>query len=161
MATNGPESAARHAALAVTSRRRLLEVLREAPEPLGAEELAAAVGLHVTTARHHLETLERAGLVQRSVSRAGRPGRPRLLYTAPSAAADGYRELAELLSTALGDDPDGGRRRAEQAGERWADEHVPAGDRAPGDVIGELQRCSTGWVSHPGTSPAAPSTTCC
>jgi predicted ArsR family transcriptional regulator len=140
METSGSESAARHTALAVTSRRRLLELLRAADGPLDAEELAAAVDLHVTTARHHLETLERAGLVHRSAARAGRPGRPRMLYAATAgAAADGYRELAELLSTALADDPDGGRRRAEQAGERWADAQVPAGDEAGEQAIDQLQ----------------------
>lgn len=117
---------AREAALAVSSRRRLLEVLRSSPDPLDAEQLSAAVGLHVTTARHHLTTLERAGLVRREVARAGRPGRPRLLYSpAPdAAAADGYRVLTEVLSEEWEQDPDSGRRRAERAGRRWAAAHL-------------------------------------
>jgi len=58
---------ARYAALAVSSRRRLLEVLQSAEEPLDVGQLAAAVGLRGTTARVHLEVLERAGLVRRAV----------------------------------------------------------------------------------------------
>jgi predicted ArsR family transcriptional regulator len=60
------------------------------------------------------------------VERAGRPGRPRLLYTpAPdSAAADGYRVLTEVLSEEWEQDPDSGRRRAERAGRRWAAAHL-------------------------------------
>lgn len=117
---------AREAALAASSRRRLLEVLRSSSSPLDAEQLAAAVDLHVTTARHHLGTLERAGLVRRDVERAGRPGRPRLLYSpAPDAtAADGYRVLTDVLSEEWEQDPDSGRRRAEQAGRRWAAVHL-------------------------------------
>jgi predicted ArsR family transcriptional regulator len=135
--------APRETALAVSSRRRLVEVLRSAPGPRDAEELAAAVGLHVTTVRHHLRTLVRAGLVRRAVERAGRPGRPRLRYTATadSVAPEGYRELAAVLSAAFAEDPDGGRHRAEEAGQRWADRYVPAAvDASAEEVIGAVQR---------------------
>lgn len=119
---------ARARALAVSSRRRLLEVLRASPEPLDAEQLASAVDLHVTTARHHLGTLERAGLVEHTAERAGRPGRPRLLYSAtPDIAADGYRALAHVLAAELEHDPDAGRRRAERAGRRWAGQFATEG----------------------------------
>lgn len=133
---------AREAALAVSSRRQLLEVLRSAGRPLDAEQLAAAVDLHVTTARHHLGTLERAGLVRRAVERAGRPGRPRLLYTpAPdSDAADGYRVLTDVLAAEFEQDPDDGRRRAELAGRRWAAAHVePAHAPSPGDAFSTVE----------------------
>lgn len=127
--TGSGTGSARARALAVSSRRRLLEVLRSAPAPLDAEQLAAAVDLHVTTARHHLDTLERAGLVEHAAERVGRPGRPRMLYSAtPDIAADGYRALAHVLAAELEDDGDAGRRRAERAGRRWAGQFVPAGD---------------------------------
>jgi len=120
----------RHAALAVTSRRRLLEVLQAAGEPLDVAALAAAVGLHVSTARFHLDLLERAGLVRRAAQRAGRPGRPRQLYTALAAphATEGHRQLAGVLAGVLAGDTDSGPQRAEQAGRRWADKQVPAAD---------------------------------
>jgi len=119
---------ARHAALAVLSRRRMLETLQAAGEPLDVAHLAAAVGLHVTTARIHLDLLERAGLVSRSAEHAGRPGRPRQLYTAvPSPdAREGHRQLAGVLAAALAGDAVGGSSRAEQAGQQWADTQLPA-----------------------------------
>ena len=137
-------SDARHAALAVPSRRRLLEVLRRGGKPLDVTDLAAAVGLHVTTARSHLELLERAGLVHRAADRAGRPGRPRQLYAAAAqpVVGEGHRQLAGVLAAAVAGDDDGGRGRAERAGERWAEEQVPAGTVQSWDAatrgVGEL-----------------------
>lgn len=134
---------ARAVALAVSSRRRLLEVLRSALHPLDAEQLAAAVGVHVTTARHHLGLLERAGLVQRAVERAGRRGRPRILYTAApeSVAGDGYRILAQVLAAELGSDPDAGRRRAERAGRRWVRQQFrPGGAGSAEETLGAVTR---------------------
>jgi predicted ArsR family transcriptional regulator len=121
---------AQHVALAVVSRRRLLEVLQSADEPMDVAALAQAVGLHVTTARFHLDVLERAGLVRRTVERGGRPGRPRQLYgvVARPEAGEGHRQLAGVLVGALAADPDIGRRWAEQAGRRWATEALPVGD---------------------------------
>jgi predicted ArsR family transcriptional regulator len=127
-AVREPASGARHAALAVLSRRRLLEALQASNEPLDVRELAAAVGLHITTARFHLDVLERAGLISRAAARAGRPGRPRQLYAAAlsAEATEGHRQLAVLLAAVLAGDPDGGPCRAEQAGRWWADAQLPA-----------------------------------
>lgn len=118
---------AQHVALAVASRRRLLEVLRCADEPLDVAALAQAVGLHVTTARFHLDVLERAGLVGRTVERPGRPGRPRQLYSVVGVpeASTGHRQLAGVLASALAADPDTGPRYAEQAGRGWATDQLP------------------------------------
>lgn len=126
MSTEG----AQHVALAVSSRRRLLEVLQSAEEPLDVAALAYAVGLHVTTARFHLDVLERAGLVRRAVERGGRPGRPRQLYrvvTVPE-AGEGHRQLAGVLAGALATEPDTASRSAEQAGRRWAADQLPVAD---------------------------------
>lgn len=117
-------------ALAVVSRRRLLEALRSATEPMDVTALATAVGLHVTTARFHLEVLERAGLVTRAVERVGRPGRPRQLYVATGAAEanEGHRQLAEVLTGVLAADTDRGSPWAEQAGRQWAERQVPVAE---------------------------------
>src|SRR5689334_24820825 len=95
----------RYAALAVPSRRRLLEILRAADTPMDAAGLAGRVGLHLTTTRFHLEVLEQAGLVDRFVDRGGRPGRPRVLYQVVDDAGgdesgpdDRYQELAAVLA---------------------------------------------------------------
>lgn len=139
---------ARHAALAVASRRRLLDLLRSSEEPLDVAGLATAVGLHVTTARFHLDVLERAGLVHRTAERGGRPGRPRQLYTAAVApdVNEGHRQLAEVLAGALAADPGIDPGWAEQAGRRWADSQLPAaeqlswdqGTREVGDLFDRL-----------------------
>ncbi len=114
----------RHTALSVASRRRLLETLRSAEQPLDAASLAASIGVHVTTVRFHLDVLEDAGLVQRRPERVGRPGRPRQLYRAIP-AEDGDRQLAEVLTGALAAEPDA-EDFAERAGRRWAEHEVPA-----------------------------------
>lgn len=125
-----PTAGNRHAALAVPSRRRLLDALRASDEPMEIRGLVAAVGLHVTTARFHLAVLERAGLISRTADRAGRPGRPRQLYTAvlPAEATEGHRQLAQVLAAALASDPVSGPSQAEKAGRRWADAQVPVDD---------------------------------
>lgn len=125
-----PPPDARYAALAVAPRRRLLDVLRSAGDPLDVAVLAGAVGLHVTTVRFHLDVLERAGLVSRAAARDSRPGRPRVLYVAVAAqdVDEGHRQLADVLVAALAADPGTGPRWAEQAGRRWADAQVAAGE---------------------------------
>lgn len=69
------------AELVGASRAKLLQVLRTSTEPLSSHDLAAAAGLHVTTARFHLEILIQSGLIETHVQRHGR-GRPRQLYRA-------------------------------------------------------------------------------
>ena len=109
-----------HEALAVASRRRLLDVLRSRTTALDAAELAAATGLHVSTVRFHLDVLARAGLVRHRTEPAGGRGRPRLLYEPASAAEapenTGYRLLAGLLAAHWGGTPAERSRRAENAG---------------------------------------------
>ncbi|TAM69538.1 MAG: ArsR family transcriptional regulator [Microbacteriaceae bacterium] len=111
-----------HAALASRIRREVLSALIAAQKPLDAAAIAARFDIHVTTARFHLEHLERAGLVTRSAQRAGGRGRPRILFEAVRMQRDdeALRQLSEVLVDALAHDSDGGRRRARDAGERWA-----------------------------------------
>src|SRR4051794_18910155 len=118
----------RYAALAVASRRRLLDILRAGESSRDAASLAEAGGLDLTTTRFHLDVLEQAGLVHRSVERGGRPGRPRQLYGVvedPDSVGAGsdqsYRELAEVLAGALSGEPEVTRQRTEDAGRRWAE----------------------------------------
>ena len=72
------------------------------------------MGLHVTTARFHLERLVEAGVVTAGFHRHG-TGRPHKRYAvAPEEAptsgpADAYRMLAELLTEALAPRPRAGR----------------------------------------------------
>ncbi len=107
-------------ALAVPSRRRLLEVLRAASGPLDMPTLATESGLHPNTVRFHLDVLMRSGFVVERSDRRGTRGRPRHVYavTTPGTPAVGYELLAQVLVTHLADA--GGGAAAESAGEGWA-----------------------------------------
>ena len=66
------------------ARRRLLRLLTDLPAAASAAtvaELAARVGGHPNTTRHHLRALAAAGLVQERVLPAGGRGRPATLYS--------------------------------------------------------------------------------
>lgn len=115
-----------HRALASPSRRRLLEFLRQASEPVDAATLAGALDLHVTTVRGHLALLEQAGLVGSTHVRSGRPGRPATVYVAtgrpptPERTA-GYQLLAEVLVDGLQASPEAESpaQWARATGDRW------------------------------------------
>lgn len=123
---NDEGSGDRHAALASDARRQVLDLLMGSAIPLDAAAVAARIGLHVTTARFHLDQLENAGLIRRAVGRAGTRGRPRILFTAgPAAREDGAQhDLSRVLATALAEDADRGRARAIRAGESWAESYA-------------------------------------
>jgi predicted ArsR family transcriptional regulator len=83
-------------------------------------EVAELTGLHVNTARFHLDGLVADGLAERGVEDRATPGRPRILYAA-SAAAPGPRSfglLAEML-TGLVASLDGAGPAAVEAGRAW------------------------------------------
>ena len=142
----------RHAAglLASPVRRRLVDTLAHAgtgPRGPGltAAELAAEVGLHVTTVRFHLDQLVAAGLVEAEVRRGGGAGRPRKFYAvAPGSLEDidprtevgSLRLLSSLLAQTLTDGASGESVTPAEAGARWAAEHVPAEPGAPADTPG-------------------------
>lgn len=108
-----------YGALAVASRRRVLEVLRESGGPQDAVAVARATGLHPNTVRFHLRVLIEAGYVtQATGSRAGR-GRPQAVYASvtPAPGPGGYALLAEMLAGRL--DDAAGAALARQAVESW------------------------------------------
>lgn len=114
----------RYRSLADPTRRRLLRILDDVPEPVDIATLAGQVGLHPNTVRDHLALLQEAGLVERTSEERSRPGRPRALYrSAPretrAPGSEGYRFLAEVLASSIrgsSDDPAG---IAEEAGRAW------------------------------------------
>ena len=132
-----------HAALASVSRRQVLDVLLASAQPLGASAIGAQLGLHVTTARFHLDQLTAIGLVQRQAESEKRRGRPRVLYTTGRPLRhDGAREqLIQVLAGALGR-AGNTREDASSAGRRWADVYSPLAraDPLPGliDVLDQL-----------------------
>lgn len=105
-----------------TPREQVLDVLLEAGTALDAADVAGRLGVHVTTARFHLDHLARAGLAQRRPDSTGRRGRPRMLFS-PAAGTRGDRsreQLIAVLVAALARDADAPAESL-RAGRRWAD----------------------------------------
>jgi predicted ArsR family transcriptional regulator len=87
--------------LADPTRRRILDVVVASSAPVTVAAINEAVGFHHNAIRQHLAKLCAAGLLIESREQRRTPGRPRLLYRAPSTAPrdtnDHYRRLAHLL----------------------------------------------------------------
>lgn len=105
-------------------RAEVLDLLRAAGSPLGVQDVADRVGLHVNSARFHLDALVEAGLAARAPRARSTPGRPSMAYQAVDGrvAAAGqrhFRLLAEMLTSLVaGMLPDPGQA-ATQAGREW------------------------------------------
>lgn len=116
-------SLAVHRALSDLSRVGILEALRRAGTPLDVGQLAQQVGLHHNTVRSHLDVLLRAGLITGETERRELPGRPRVVYRpAPPAASqegDGFRLLAQILTTYLAGSAADPEAEAAEAGQMW------------------------------------------
>jgi predicted ArsR family transcriptional regulator len=110
-------------------RRRVLEILRESGRPHSAAEVAAASGLHLNTARFHLDGLVRDRLAERTSEPRRAPGRPRILYSAhgPAPGPRSYALLAEMLTEVVATLDDGGPAAA-AAGRAWGRQLV---ERSP------------------------------
>jgi predicted ArsR family transcriptional regulator len=121
-------------ALAVPSRRQLLQALRAAAAPVDAQALAAVTGLHPNTVRFHLDVLIKTGFVREHPARQGRRGRPRTVYEAATAAVQngGYELLASVLVGHLAQN-DGGDI-ARKAGWAWAQQLRQHSPDQPDDV---------------------------
>ena len=154
-------------ALASESRVGILHVLQQRGEALPVDEIAPAVGLHVNTAREHLDRLVASGFVHREPEVRTTRGRPRMFYRsvdrAAAATIDGRarEQLARMLVDGYGRAMDSPAEAAQAAGERWADELVrgrsaarPAAtatsDRSPGDEADPSADCpvdhQAAWV---------------
>ena len=84
----------------VTGRRReVLDRLLEAAEPLAVVDVARRTGLHLSTARFHLDGLVADGLADRAAEERLTPGRRRILYVGRPASTGphAYGLLAEML----------------------------------------------------------------
>lgn len=157
-AVAGPEvERLRHRALVGESRARVLDALRRAGRGLDAFELAAEVGLHVSTVRFHLRALEAAGLVVRAVERSGRPGRPRVVHrAAPDGEEEGrrYLELSRALATSLRRARADAARAALDAGRAWGREAAAAAGARPRSTA-EAVRALVGILDGLGFAPEA------
>jgi predicted ArsR family transcriptional regulator len=151
-----------HGVLAVASRVRLLDVLRASQRPLDARELAAASGLHVSTARFHLCVLSEAGFVLSRSEVPRRRGRPRLLYAPVSvgaavdeagAAMPGYQLLATVLAAHWAETPAERAQRAERAGRAAARNQRFALRRSPSLTAEESVAQVSGLLAELGFEP--------
>lgn len=116
-----PDDDGRHAVLASPVRRDALTLLNSAPGPLTAAALAHRLGLHVTTARFHLDQLERAGLVTRETEHSGRRGRPAASYRAVDTDLGAARDqMIDALAHATASGGSSSEEDAHAAGRRWA-----------------------------------------
>lgn len=130
-----------HAALASPSRRQVLDALVASREPLDATTVADRLGVHVSTARFHLDRLADAGLADRRSVAEKRRGRPRMLYSPAGIPRDeGAREqLIGVLAAALADEPDPAAR-AVRAGRSWAKGYTLDPDDPVAGLVGVLDR---------------------
>jgi predicted ArsR family transcriptional regulator len=117
------------------TRARVLALLQDAGEPMGAHEVGERLGMHANSTRFHLDALAETGLVARDREVRTTRGRPRITYAAatlsPRVARREYRALSTVLADVVHERlPDAGVV-AEEAGRRWAHTMAPAEGRKP------------------------------
>mgnify|MGYP002652243204 CR=1 FL=1 len=101
-------------------RERVLGLLREATQPVGVQHIADSLGIHITTVRFHLRTLEEQGhIVRRSGGAGQRAGRPSLAYAV--APRLDYADVVSLFAVHLGGTAAERESRAALVGADWAD----------------------------------------
>lgn len=122
--------------------REVLSALQEFPDGARATEVAAKLGMHVNTARGHLEEL----LAQQAISSVTAPakgrGRPSLIFRVRvpdnHSVAREYITLIEVLSATLGDPDHPDEQALDQAraiGRKWAGDMA-----ADGQQVGSVQQ---------------------
>lgn len=129
---------------ATRSREAVLQKLLDSSGPVDAGTIAEALGIHVTTARFHLNNLIDAGLASSVALPPVSVGRPRMGYVGVRDAPTG--ELVALLLTQLGTTVDVREQRAADAGHLWAARHpapptdaqLPDPVTAVSDALAEL-----------------------
>jgi transcriptional regulator, ArsR family len=113
--------------LRLSSKQRLVfDVINQFPEGARIPDVTEALGIHVNTARGHINELEEKGAVKRvKVSPAG-PGRPYVVYKARvpdnRTIAEEYITLINTLCNQLDALSDDAQAVAEAVGEAWGAE---------------------------------------
>lgn len=100
-------------ALGDPTRHAIFRFISEAVGPVGVADINSEFPFHHNAIRQHLAKLVTAGLVTERRDQAGRPGRPRLIYTVAAGAdsrwglAGPYQRLSVLLAEIIetGDEP--------------------------------------------------------
>ena len=148
-------------------RERVLRMVREHDGAIDAVELAAQIGLHVTTVRFHLDVLCDEGVIVRTRVNLPGAGRPRTGYLPVEEPLD-YRALAEVLAMELGQNVETRARRAQRAGQKWAARmtaaqgtHTDRAERArdADDTLDQVARHATEVFTRMGFAAELASTT--
>lgn len=130
-------------------RAAVLRLLRETDAPLSAADAAEHVGVHLNTARFHLDALVTDGLAVRGTAPRDEPGRPKVVYSAVATEGpDGSRSFRLLSDILLGvvssavDDP---VAAATRAGHAWGSylTDAPAPTERVGAEEGERRLLAT------------------
>jgi len=121
-------------------RERVLEIVAASSTPIDADTVADAAGIHVTTARFHLNNLIADGEISADQLPATGRGRPRLVYSAPRPLPIG--QLLGLLLDQLGGTEAVREELAARAGRCWAQPYLDAVESAdvpdPVTVAGQI-----------------------
>ena len=102
------------------SRHEVIAKLRDSAAPLSVADMAKLTGLHINTARFHLDGLVRERVATRTIEGRESPGRPRVLYSI-RVGVSGPRSfglLAEMLSDLISS-LEGSWSTSLEVGRRW------------------------------------------
>ncbi|NLG44968.1 hypothetical protein [Gordonia sp. (in: high G+C Gram-positive bacteria)] len=102
-------------------RDRVRSLLAEADGPIDAQAVSAALGVHVTTARFHLNNLVDEGSAETVPLAPEGVGRPRVGYRI--VVAPPIDELLLMLIAKMGSTPEVREHLAAEAGREWAARH--------------------------------------
>ncbi len=131
-----------HRVLASPSRVAILDLLRNRRDPVGVEEIAGAVSLHVNTTREHLDRLVASGFVDREREHRMVRGRPKMLYRATADQPDGPEtvraRVGEVLAAGFGRAVDSPADAARAAGHALVDSLPPMIGSPEQDAPGQL-----------------------
>ena len=138
--------------LASESRMHILHVLQGQDDPITVDAVAEAVGLHINTAREHLDRLVDGGFVTRQSEVRTTRGRPRMLYRSVDRMAAATMDvrarehLTRMLVEGYGQAMTSPAVTAQEEGRRWAAEllgpvapaaaPVPDSDAAGAEPVG-------------------------
>ncbi|MFI8092770.1 helix-turn-helix transcriptional regulator [Streptomyces sp. NPDC086080] len=150
-------------------RAAVLQMLREADGPVSVADIADHAGIHLNTARFHLDALVTDGQAVRGTAPRDEPGRPKVVYSA--AASDGpdgsrsFRLLSDILLGVVSSSVEDPVAAATRAGHSWGAylTDAPAPTERIGAEEGERRLVATledmGFVTEPetaqSTKPAA------
>lgn len=117
-------------------RQAVLQLLREAAEPLRISDIAESLAVHPNTVRFHLDRLLETGRVERVDPDRRSPGRPPQLFrsvrTMDPSGPRRYLLLAEVLLLSLATEPNP-TSRAVAAGRAWGRRVATMSDDAKAD----------------------------